>query len=154
MSIRKQNKLYYLLLILSLVLKSCVIDIMPLGYSVKNCTKDTLFIDLTVSDTLTDDIYYKMPPEDTTWGYINGEKVVFNKFYYVLPNSTSGGIYPLDNDTCYIYSIKKQIITRYTLDEIRVRKLYDRQIVTKKDFHDHLFEYRPTGSVGMPQCME
>lgn len=153
MSIRKQNKLYYLLLILSLVLKFCVIDIKPLGYSVKNCTKDTLFIYLTVSDTLTNDIYYGMHPEDTiglvpedtTWVYIHGKKVVLNNFYYVFPDSTSGGIYPLYNDTCYIYAIKKQIITRYTLDKIRERKLYDREVVTKKDFHDRLFEYRPVG---------
>ncbi len=44
-----------------------------------------------------------------------------------------------------IYAIKKQIIERYTLDKIRERKLYDRQVVTKKDFHDRFFEYRPVG---------
>ncbi|MDT3387001.1 MAG: hypothetical protein LIR46_04450 [Bacteroidota bacterium] len=126
-------------------------DTMPLGYCVKNCTKDTLFIDLTDSDTLTDDIYWGMHPEDTvglvpedtTSVYIHGEKVILYNFYYVLPDSTSGGIYPLDKDTCYIYAIKKQMITRYSLDDIRAKQLYDRRVVTKKDFHDRLFEYRP-----------
>lgn len=138
---------------LSLVSGSCIMDTKPLGYSVMNCTKDTLFIVLTDSDTLTDDIYWGihsedtvgLVPEDTTSVYIHGEKVILNNFYSVLPDSVSGGIYPLYTDTCYIYAIKKQTITRYTLDEIRERKLYDRQIVTKQDFHNRLFEYKPVG---------
>lgn len=34
------------------------------------------------------------------------------------------------------------------MDEIRTKKLYDRQAVTKKNFHNRLFEYNPTGSAG------
>ncbi len=79
--------------------------------------------------------------------YIHGEKVILYNFYYALPDSTSGGIYPLDKDTCYIYTIKKQIITSHTLDESRVRKLYDRRAVTKKDFNkNRIYEYRPAES--------
>ena len=130
-------------------------DHMPLGYCVKNCTEDTLFIDLTVSDTLTDDIYWGMHPEgrvvidseDTTSVYIHGKKVILHNFYYVLADSTSVGVYPLNKVTCYIYAIKKQIITCYTLGEIRMKKLYDRQIITKKDFRDRLFEYRDIDTI-------
>ena len=150
MRIRKQIKSYLLLLILSFVLKSCVIDIKPLLYRVKNCTEDTLYIELSNSDSLTDNVYWGMHSwdtvhvlPDTTSVYVHGEKVIFNNYYYALPNSTSSGIYPLDKDTYYVYAIKKQIITHYTLDEIRIMKLYDRRGVTKKDFHNRLFEYRP-----------
>lgn len=154
MNISKSIRSYFLLLILSLALKSCIVDTMPLGYCVKNCTKDTLFVDLTSSSTLTDNIYWKVHPrnvlellpEDTTSVYIHGEKVTLNNFYCVLPDSTTAGIYPLDNDTCYIYAIKKQIITQYTIKEIREQNLYDLQVVKKKDFHRHVFKYRPNES--------
>ena len=155
MNMKMNGKILIVMSITLTTLTSCVMDTMPLGYRVKNCTKDTLFIDLTVSDTLTDDIYWGihpedtigLVPEDTTSVYIHGEKVILYNFYYALPDSTSGGIYPLDKDTCYIYTIKKQIITSHTLDEIRVRKLYDRRAVTKKDFNkNRIYEYRPAES--------
>ena len=130
MNTKRHIKLYFLLLILSLALKSCVIDTMPLGYCVKNCTKDTLFIDLTNSRTFTDAIYWKahlkdtlgLVPRDTTSVYIHGKKITLYNFYCVPPDSTSMSIYPLEEDTCYIYAIKKQIITHYTLEEIRKKK--------------------------------
>jgi hypothetical protein len=126
-------------------------DIMPAGYCVKNCTNDTLFVDLTDSDTLTDNFYWGVHPDDTvgvfqkdtTSVYIRGKKVILYKFHCVLPDSTSWGFYPLPKETCYIYIVKKQVITRYTFDEICEKKLYDRKIVTKKSFHDNVFEYRP-----------
>lgn len=34
------------------------------------------------------------------------------------------------------------------MDEIREKKLYDRRTVTKKDFHNRLFEYEPSDTAG------
>ena len=139
---------FFLLLVLLLVLNSCVIDTKPRGYCVKNCTKDTLFIDLTNSDTLEENFYrgvhhgdaMHLLPDDTISVYVHGKMVVLNNFYCVFPDSTSG--YTPINETCYIYAVKKQIITSYSFDEIREKHLYDRRVVTKKDFRDYLYEYR------------
>lgn len=139
------------LLLLSLVLNSCVIiDTKPLGYSIKNCTNDTLLINLTNVDTLNDDIYWKaysedsitMTPDDTTTVYIHGKRVSIYNMYRLLPNTESRGSYSLFySDTCYLYAIKWQIATHYPLEEIRSRKLYDKVAVTKRDFNHRLYEY-------------
>ena len=150
MSIKK----FYLMLPLSFLLQSCVFDIMPLSYRIRNCTKDTLFINMTNSKTLTNDFYWKIEDAekfkfvqaDTTSVRVHGEKVVLNTYYQVFPDSTNIGIYPLYNDSCIVYSIKKEIIKRYTFDEIRRKRLYDRQTITEKDFHDRIFEYRFTNT--------
>ena len=155
MSIKRLSKILFLPLSLSFILSSCFFDTKPLGFCVKNCTKDTLLIDLTESDTLNDEMYWGihikdtigLVPEDTTTVHIHGRKVIISNFYYVLPNSISKGIYPLNNDTCYVYAIKWRVATHYSLEEIRARKLYDRQTVTKKDFnHNRLFEYKRADS--------
>ena len=97
MKFKNKNRLCFFLLIF--VLNSCIIDSKPLGYSVKNCSKDTLFIDLTISDTLPDDIYWGTYPEDTicvdendtTILYIHGDKDDFVPYYMMdeLYNATN-----------------------------------------------------------------
>ena len=130
---------------------SCVMDRVS-SVCLKNCTKDSLLMDLASSDTLSD---------WESWGF----------FLYVMSENdtseiddVSSGVdvdclVPSDSvirftdpymyyDTCYIYTIKWSVAKNYPMDVIRKKKLYDRRIVTKKDFHDHLLEYRyacPTG---------
>ncbi|WP_337390484.1 hypothetical protein [Prevotella sp.] len=139
-----------LLLVFSLFfLNSCIIDYKPAGYFVYNHTKDTLLIEMTESDTLTDSIYWGIHPldsvlldseQDTICVSVKGEKVAFWRFNYVLPYSESGSIYPLP-DTCYVYVIKWNIAKFYSFEEIRDKKLYDRRVVSKKDFDGHVYEY-------------
>lgn len=139
-----------LLLVFSLFfLNSCIIDYKPAGYFVYNHTKDTLLIEMTESETLTDSIYWGIHPldsvlldseQDTICVSVKGEKVAFWRFNYVLPYSESGSIYPLP-DTCYVYVIKWNIAKSYSFEEIRDKKLYDRRIVSRKDFDGHVYEY-------------
>lgn len=134
-----------------ILFSSClVMDYKPAGYFVYNHTKDTLLIEMTVSDTLTDSIYWGIHPldsvlldseQDTICVSVKGEKVAFWRFYYVLPYSESGSIYPLP-DTCYVYVIKWNIAKSYSFEEIRDKKLYDRRVVSRKDFDRHVYEYR------------
>ena len=139
MKFKNKSRLWFFLLIF--VLNSCIIDSKPLGYSVKNCSKDTLFIDLTISDTYPEDTIC-VDENDTTILYIHGEKITLHNFYRVLPDSTSIGVYPINKDTCYIYIIREQTLKRHTLKDIREKKLYKRRVIRKKDFNNHLFEYR------------
>ena len=132
-----------LLLVFSLFfLNSCIIDYKPAGYFVYNHTKDTLLIEMTESETLTDSIYWGIhsldsvlldSEQDTICVSVKGEKVAFWRFNYVLPYSESGSIYPLP-DTCYVYVIKWNIAKSYSFEEIRDKKLYDRRVVSRKDF--------------------
>ena len=48
--------------------------------------------------------------------------------------------YPLP-DTCYVYVIKWNIAKSYSFEEIRDKKLYDRRVVSRKDFDGHVYEY-------------
>lgn len=140
-----------LLLVFSLFfLNSCIIDYKPAGYFVYNHTKDTLLIEMTESETLTDSIYWGIhsldsvlldSEQDTICVSVKGEKVAFWRFNYVLPYSESGSIYPLP-DTCYVYVIKWNIAKSYSFEEIRDKKLYDRRVVSRKDFDGHVYEYR------------
>ena len=106
-------KLVLVLIVLS-ILNSCVLDSKPLGYCVKNCTKDTLLIDLSESDTLNNDMYWNQHCKDTiglisidtTSVYIRGKKVVIFNFYSVAPGTKSGGFWPMNSDTFYLYTIK------------------------------------------------
>ena len=117
-------------------------DTKPLGYSVKNCTKDTLLIDLTESDTLSNDMYWNLHCRDTidlismdtTSVNVHGKKNVIFNYYCVAPGTESRGFWPMNSDTVYIYTIKWSIVRTYTLENIRKKKLYDRRCVTKKDF--------------------
>ncbi len=123
---------------------------------IKNCTKDTLLVELTESDTLDDWMYWDENPKDTLWMnlpkdttviYVRGEKAVIKNDHYVLPDSFlfTGTIFAYD--TYYIHAIKWQDVKHYPLEEIRSRKLYDTQTVTRKDFRDRLFEYRYIDSI-------
>ena len=138
-------------------LTSCVMDRVT-SFCIRNSTNDSLYIELSESDTLDNLIYWcknskeTMSPimsKDTTWAYINGEKVIIDNFFYALPDSTvlvSPYLFNI-KDTCYIYAIKRRIATHYSLEEIRKKKLYDRQTVTKKDFnHNCIFEYKTADS--------
>lgn len=120
---------------------------------IKNCTQDTLLIELAASDTLDDWLYWGENPEDTlgimapdTFAiYIHGDKIIIKNDYYALPDSlirADGYVLTLKEQYYYIYAIKWNILKHYTLDEIRDKGLYDRKIVTKKDFQDRVFEYR------------
>ena len=135
---------------LLLTLSSCILDTKPRSYCVKNCTQDTLLITLTESDTLSDEMYWGIHPgdtidllsTDTTSVYVHGKKVIFLNYYYVQPGAEFIGDPLLNKDTGYVYAIKWKIATSYSFEEIRVRKLYDRRVVAKKDFRNHLFEYK------------
>lgn len=151
MKIKRPNFIFFTLI--SLVLfSSCVMDYKPFVDSVRNCTSDTLLIELTESGNF--DGHYIFEDKDTleynrldfeyfTEAYIKGKKIYVSKFNYALPDSTTLGKIVVDNrKKYYVYAVKWSVITHYTLDEIRAKKLYDRRIVTKEDFKDHVYEYK------------
>ena len=160
MNKKKIDKILFLVSMISgtFIFTSCIVDRITL-FCIKNCTNDTLLIELTDSDTLYNWMYWGKHPEDTmrpivqedtTWVYIHGEKVIIDNFFYALPDSTvfaSPHVFNI-NDTCYIYAIKWQVATRFPPEEIRAKKLYDRRAVTKRDFHNRLFEYRSADFAG------
>lgn len=121
------------------------------AFSIKNCTKDTLFFELLYKDALTDEIFCdrnaaKAYP-DKVFGIDSHEG---KKFLWLedrtLPDSTTHVFDPFcSKETCYLYVIKWEVLTHYSLEEIRVKKLYDKRIVTKKDFHNRRYEYRENG---------
>lgn len=133
-------------------LNSCYMDSKQFVNSVRNCTSDTLLIELTESGNF--DGHYIFEDKDTleynrldleyfTEAYIKGKKIYVSKFNYALPDSTTLGKIVVDNrKKYYVYAIKWNVATHYTLDEIRAKKLYDRRIVTKEDFKDHVYEYK------------
>lgn len=138
--------------ILSFIFNSCIFDTMPLGYCVKNCTDDTLLINITKTDTLGNEMYWykgyedsvgNVFPEDTIMFQVHGKKVAVFTYSYILPDS-SLAFWPQLNakDTCYVYAIKWHDVTTYPLENIRAKKLYDRCTVTNKDFQNRIFEYR------------
>lgn len=157
MKIKKAYEALLLAVIISTALISCAIDTKT-SLCIRNCTKDTLLIELTESDTLDNWIYWgehgedsigsNIPP-DTIWVYIKGKKVIINTYFYAMQDSTLF-VYPYifsNKDTCYIYAIKWQVATHFTLEEIRSKKLYSRQPVTKKDFHNRLYEFRYSNTI-------
>jgi hypothetical protein len=127
--------------------------------SIKNCTNDTLILELSRIDTLDgsdaywfrDSIYKYLSPndtvfldsEDTTMVNIHGKNVCFLNYNLIKP----GDIYYSSDtlcylDTAYIYAIKWQTAKKYTIDEIRAKKLFVRKTVTKTDFTNHLFNLK------------
>ena len=145
---------------IAFTLTSCVIDNIS-SYCISNRTNDTLYIVLSTSDTLDNLIYYceqsddtlrPIAPKDTTRVFINGKIIILDNLFYALPDSTvfvSPRSFEI-NDTCYIYTIKSQVATQYTIEEIRAKKMYDRRSVTKKDFRNCIFEYRSGETSGVP----
>lgn len=146
-----KNIFLVLVLINFIVLNTCF-SCKHCGYAVLNCTNDTLLFDLSSSETITDEIYWgihpgdtiRLFPEDTTTVYVKGKKTTFLNYYYAIPDTSTGRIYPFPEGTCYLYTIKWQVATRYSFDEIRDKKLYERRIVTREEFRDSdlVYEYR------------
>lgn len=103
---------------MSLILCSCFFDSKPAGYCVKNCTKDTLLIDLTVSDTLSNDMYWNLHCRDTidlismdtTSVNVHGKKNVIFNYYCVAPGTKSRGFWPMNSDTFYIYILSNGVL--------------------------------------------
>ena len=120
------------------------------SYRIKNCTNDTLFIQLKY-DTLKNYVYWGQIHLDNTAGPIledtiavfnDEEKVDIPFFYELLPDSLTKNIRQLYLDSFYIYVLKKQVATHYSEEEIRTKKLYDKRTITKKDIRDGILEYR------------
>jgi len=139
-------KIVLMLLILD-IFSSCIMDRKTTLY-IKNCTKDTLLIELSEADTLVNWQFWGkqaadvVSPNDTDEVDIAFNKAIIGSF--ALPDSTiyiDPYIYS-HYDTCYLYTIKWNIAKKYSMDEIRAKKLYDRRTVTKKNFHNRLFEYK------------
>lgn len=139
-------KIVLMLLILD-IFSSCIMDRKTTLY-IKNCTKDTLLIELSEADTLVNWQFWGkqaadvVSPNDTDEVDIAFNKAIIGSF--ALPDSTiyiDSYIYS-HYDTCYLYTIKWNIAKKYSMDEIRAKKLYDRRTVTKKNFHNRLFEYK------------
>lgn len=133
---------------------SCIMD-KQINIYVKNCTKDSLLIKVTRTDTLVDWQFW--PIEDAHPESQYDTRVFDDAFHLavagslVLPDSmiTMDPCILQLFDSCYIYAVKYSVARKYSIDDIRAKKLYDRQVMTKRDFHDWLFEYkckRPTGS--------
>lgn len=139
--------------ILVLLFISCVIDTQPLGYCIKNCTNDTIFIFLSDKKELNDEIYWDretmeklcLDPEDTTVVtvvYLDEQKRYISNYFRTSPNSLSGAFPPIYEDTCYLYVINWDILKEHTLNEIKNNNSYDRRVITKKDFQDHTYNYK------------
>ncbi|UPS44663.1 hypothetical protein M1D30_00400 [Prevotella sp. E15-22] len=133
---------------------SCIMD-KQINIYVKNCTKDSLLIKVTRTDTLVDWQFW--PIEDAHPMSQYDTRVFDDAFHLavagslVLPDSmiTMDPCILQLFDSCYIYAVKYSVARKYSIDDIRAKKLYDRQVVTKRDFHDWLFEYkyvRPSGN--------
>lgn len=125
-------------------------------YVVKNCTKDTLLLNLSAVETLSDWKYWNEQLQGINLPIEKDEsKMDFYKATIgtlVVPNSkidVSPDVFR-PKDTCYIYVVKLNIAQHYPMKEIRRRRLYDRRMVTKKDFRNHLFEYRTSGIKDSP----
>lgn len=130
---------------------SCVIDMKEAPFCIKNGTDDTLLINLSVSDTLAD---------WTSWSELDGiflndtdnVDMAFTKAIIdclALPNTNiyvSPDVYSF-KDTCYIYAVEWNIAKRYSMGEIRSRKLYKRQAVTQTYFYNRQYIYRDMDSV-------
>ena len=125
---------------------SCVMD-RYYSYYVKNCTNDTLLIDVSGVDTLRDWKYWNEQVQDIDLSIDTKENMEFYKATIgtiALPDSVitvCPDIFRLD-DTCYLYTIKLNVANSYSMDEIRKQKIYGKKSVIKKDFKNRLFEYR------------
>ena len=96
--IKKINKQqsFVFLVFCTYMLTSCVMDRIT-SFGIRNSSNDTLYIELSESDSLDNLIYWCedsndfMPPiwtTDTTETYINNKKVVIDDRFYALPDST------------------------------------------------------------------
>jgi hypothetical protein len=145
MNMKMNGKILIVMSIILTTLTSCVMD-RKTTFFIRNCTNDTLLIGLLESYTLAN--WKDWNAEDfVTTNDTDEDKQALTKAIigrFALPDSTlfvDPDVF-FFKDTCYIYALKWQIAKHYTIEEIRAKKLYDRQAVTKKDFHDRLYEYR------------
>ncbi len=148
------NDFFVFVIIVLVSLGGCADCTKHRGYVARNCTNDTLLLEVTMSDTLDDWMYWGVHPGDTVvMGYpydtvevnIRGEKTVLSTYFRVSPDSVMlAGLYPFNKDSCYIYAIKWQDATRYTREEIHAKKLYERRVVKKRDFDDDwVYDFKP-----------
>ena len=95
MNIKTTSKIWFLLLTISFILNSCIFD-MKSAYGIRNCTNDTLLIDLTESSNLDSCWMYwgkhfedttGIQPDDTTVVYVHGEKVILSNYCRTQPDS-------------------------------------------------------------------
>jgi hypothetical protein len=145
MNMKMNGKILIVMSIILTTFTSCVMD-RKTTFFIRNCTNDTLLIGLLESDTLAN--WKDWNAEDfVTTNDTDEDKQALTKAIigrFALPDSTlfvDPDVF-FFKDTCYIYALKWQIAKLYTIEEIRAKKLYDRQALTKKDFHDCLYEYR------------
>lgn len=131
-------------------LNSCFMDHKEF-YFIKNSSDDTLMLYIDTLDTLDNCLYWDIEKEDTTHFLfrdynkeirIHGKTYVLNTWFRTLPQTVSTPGFTIKRKPYYLYAVKWSVITHYTLDEIRAKKLYDRRIVTKEDFKDHVYEYK------------
>lgn len=131
------------------VLFSCVFDT-KYSYCIKNCTNDTLMINYSRVDTLANWEFWFDQDSDYVLRY-NPTREKKVPFYYAIANGRTlpgeiNSIYPgvfCGNDTCYIYTIKWSVVKKYSIEEIRSKKMYERRIVLKQDFDKNLmYEYK------------
>lgn len=143
--------MFFLMPLLFVILVSCVLDIKHLAYSVRNCTEDTLLVELTEADSLGESMLWGFYPVDTIEPVhstdtisvvVHGKRIIYSSYNFALPDTISLNLDPFPRGKCYLYAIKWDVAKRYSLDEIRAKKLYDRRIVTKEDFKDHVYEYK------------
>ena len=85
MNIKTTSKILFLLLTICLILNSCIFDTKS-AYCIRNCTNDTLLIDMTETSNLDSCWMYwgkhsedttGIQPDDTIVVYIHGEKMIF-----------------------------------------------------------------------------
>ena len=153
MEIKKEKKFLIFVLINLTMFYSCVMDY-KCSYLIRNDTNDTLLIELTESDILDNGMFWgkslgdtiSLDPEDTIRVSLHGENVILRSQCFALPDSSvfqgSSEMFYYIRDTLYIYAVKWQVAKKYSIEEIRAKKLYDRRTVTKKDFHDRVYDYK------------
>lgn len=134
------------IIIIEGLFSSCIMDRKE-SFCIVNSTKDTLMIELSSSDSLENwERWSKITSEFNSSNNKDSVDFAFNKAIvgnFALPGSV---IYVdphifLLHDTCYIYTIKWNVAKSLLINEIRSKKLYDRHLVTKTDFHNHIFKY-------------
>lgn len=139
------------------IISSCVICYKEKGYTVKNCTADTILFGLSDSSDLKYQIFWDRLATDTTLFEpididtmtitVDGEKTIIRDCYYAVPDSLwEHGFYSSSDAPWYLFAITWEVANHYTRDEIIEKKLYDRRVVTKKDFHNRIYEYRTKDS--------
>lgn len=140
----KSTRKLLLLAIISNVLISCALDIKPLGYVIRNCTDDTLYMaiaEYNCIDSVKDPL--GLPdtiPDSASVVLWNGLNISESEVY---PDSISGPFWFIkDISTYYIFVIKRQVATQNTWETIRSKKLYDSFQVTSDSFDDeHILDY-------------